>query len=67
MVIDSIFGVGLNRRLPELVENWIAFFNSTDILVFSIDVPSGLYLDRLPGKDEKVFKRIEHSLSSCPN
>ena len=56
VVIDSIFGVGLNRRLPELVENWIAFFNATDALVFAIDVPSGLYLDRLPDEDEKVFQ-----------
>ena len=56
VVIDSIFGVGLNRRLPKLVEKWIAFFNATDTFVFSIDVPSGLYLDRLPNKDEKVLQ-----------
>ena len=56
LVIDSIFGVGLNRRLPELVEKWIAFLNATDALVFSIDLPSGSYLDRLPGKDEQVVQ-----------
>lgn len=56
VIIDAIFGVGLNRRLPKIVEDWIAFFNTTDNLVFSIDVPSGLYLDRLPGEEELVFQ-----------
>lgn len=56
IIIDAIFGVGLNRRLPVIVDNWIDFINSSVAQVLAIDVPSGMYLDRLPAEDEKLIQ-----------
>ena len=56
IIIDAIFGVGLSRRLPKLVEKWVEHINASQARIYSIDVPSGLYLDRFPNSDEKVIQ-----------
>jgi NAD(P)H-hydrate epimerase len=45
LLIDAIFGTGLNAPVSGLLETVIADVNSSDIPIVSIDVPSGLSAD----------------------
>jgi len=56
IIIDAIFGVGLNRSMPSFVQKLIQQINKVNCYVVCIDVPSGMYLDRSPSGQEKVFK-----------
>lgn len=42
VIIDGIFGIGLNRRLGDNYVKFIDFINSKEALKIAIDVPSGL-------------------------
>jgi NAD(P)H-hydrate epimerase len=46
MVIDALFGSGLNRPLKELYAETVKYINAHAKTVVAIDVPSGLFLDR---------------------
>jgi hydroxyethylthiazole kinase-like uncharacterized protein yjeF len=45
LVIDGLFGIGLNRTLDEPWQKIIAAVNAAGIPVLSVDVPSGLNAD----------------------
>src|SRR5262245_54817874 len=45
LIVDAIFGTGLNARLSGLMETVVADVNGSDIPIVSIDVPSGLSAD----------------------
>jgi hydroxyethylthiazole kinase-like uncharacterized protein yjeF len=45
LIIDAIFGTGLNAPVSGLIESVIADVNASGITVVSIDVPSGLSAD----------------------
>ena len=45
LVIDAIFGIGLNRPLIEWTANLIRYINQSRAFVISIDVPSGMRAD----------------------
>jgi NAD(P)H-hydrate epimerase len=45
LVIDGLFGIGLNRPLDEHWKKFIARVNESKIPVLSVDVPSGLNAD----------------------
>ena len=55
MVIDAIFGIGLNRPLVPWVINLIKHINAARCFTLSIDVPSGLYADKAPDNPEGVI------------
>jgi len=44
--IDALFGVGLNRELPQSVAEIVARINNCNGAVISIDIPSGMFLDK---------------------
>ncbi|WP_116787434.1 NAD(P)H-hydrate dehydratase [Flavobacterium psychrotrophum] len=44
--IDALFGIGLNREMPEGVKSVIEKINQCNGHVISIDVPSGLFMDQ---------------------
>jgi len=46
VVVDALFGIGLSRKLPDEVKQVITRINGMKACVVSIDVPSGLFLDR---------------------
>lgn len=46
VIIDAIFGIGLNRELSAEVRQTIRTINSKEATVISIDVPSGMFMDR---------------------
>ena len=45
VVIDALFGSGLNRPLQGLSAELVQHINEADVRVFSIDVPSGMFID----------------------
>ncbi|HSI78583.1 MAG TPA: NAD(P)H-hydrate dehydratase [Lunatimonas sp.] len=47
IIIDGLFGVGLNRPLSGLYENVVQKINSSNNTVIAIDIPSGLASDDL--------------------
>jgi NAD(P)H-hydrate epimerase len=46
VIIDALFGTGLNKPVTGLYGDLIDFINATDCKTISIDVPSGLYIDK---------------------
>ncbi|KGO86556.1 hypothetical protein Q765_10025 [Flavobacterium rivuli WB 3.3-2 = DSM 21788] len=44
--IDALFGIGMNRDLPESVVTVIDRINRCQGTIISIDVPSGMYMDK---------------------
>jgi len=45
LIVDALFGVGLNRGLTKEISNLINRINSTKIPICSLDIPSGLNAD----------------------
>lgn len=46
VVVDAIFGIGLSREPEGSVKEMIKKINRSDAYVVSIDVPSGVFMDR---------------------
>lgn len=55
MIIDAIFGIGLNRPLVPWVISLIKHINKARCFTLSIDIPSGLYTDKAPDDPEGVI------------
>ncbi|HWY13252.1 MAG TPA: NAD(P)H-hydrate dehydratase [Bacteroidia bacterium] len=62
LIIDSLFGTGLNKSLSGITAATVNFINSTKFFVISIDVPSGLYTDK-PNDNNDVIVRSSVALS----
>ena len=59
MIIDAIFGIGINRAPEGLIKDVIQHINKSNAYVLSIDFPSGLFIDK-PIKDkESVIKAFQ--------
>lgn len=55
IIIDCIFGIGLNKPIDLWVKNLIIHINRSKAFVLSIDVPSGLFVDEpTPDKDAVI-------------
>ncbi|WP_090658335.1 NAD(P)H-hydrate dehydratase [Parafilimonas terrae] len=46
IVIDALFGSGLNRPLKDLSAALVQHINQSEAFVISIDVPSGMFIDK---------------------
>ncbi|PZP51139.1 MAG: bifunctional ADP-dependent NAD(P)H-hydrate dehydratase/NAD(P)H-hydrate epimerase [Pseudopedobacter saltans] len=55
IVIDAIFGSGLNKPLKGFVAELVTFLNGVSNIKIAIDVPSGMYLDE-SSKNNIVLK-----------
>ncbi|MBQ0733280.1 NAD(P)H-hydrate dehydratase [Aquimarina celericrescens] len=55
IVIDAIFGIGLNRPLVPWVATLIKHINKSKCFTVSVDIPSGLYADKIPDDPESVI------------
>ena len=66
VIIDAVFGIGLNRPMPEFVEKIIIKANRTNALRIAIDVPSGLYLSELTPPNSVVFNADYTLTFQCP-
>ena len=54
IVVDAIFGIGLNRAPDVWVGNLIKHINNSRAFTLSVDVPSGLPVDKGPWKPSYV-------------
>ncbi|MBV9963065.1 MAG: NAD(P)H-hydrate dehydratase [Parafilimonas sp.] len=46
VVIDALYGSGLNRPLKDLSAALVNYINQSNAFVISIDVPSGMFIDK---------------------
>ena len=56
VIIDAIFGYGLSRKLSGCIKDIIDTLNQFDIPKIAIDIPAGLYADKIIDEDSTVFK-----------
>jgi hydroxyethylthiazole kinase-like uncharacterized protein yjeF len=62
IIIDSIFGIGLNRPPDDWVKALFKHFKESKAYTISIDMPSGLFTDKLPENENDVVW-ANHTLS----
>lgn len=62
IIIDALFGSGLNRASETLSAEVIKFLNSSKIPIISVDVPSGLFCDELNDSKNSIIN-AQHTLS----
>ena len=62
VIIDAVFGSGLNRKLEGELAETIEKMNSAKGAKISIDIPSGLFSDEIIETDAVVFK-ADYTLS----
>ncbi|MEM1257944.1 MAG: NAD(P)H-hydrate dehydratase [Bacteroidota bacterium] len=62
IVVDAIFGIGLNRPPSQWVGHLIQQINGSSAFVLSLDIPSGLFMDSIPELHESVIQ-ANHVLS----
>lgn len=59
LVIDAIFGCGLNRQLDSNMIGIIQRINASCCQIISVDIPSGLYGDILNDEDDSIIESSE--------
>lgn len=55
-VIDAMFGIGLNRPIEGWVAKLVKLINNSHSFILAVDMPSGLFSDKTPGKEAAVIK-----------
>src|SRR5690606_1701123 len=48
IIMDAVFGIGLNREADDWVKHLFNHFRASMAFTVSIDIPSGLYTDKVP-------------------
>lgn len=56
IVIDAIFGCGLNRPVSGTMAGIVQKINNSGCRVISVDLPSGMYSDKLNKPDDTIIK-----------
>lgn len=59
VIIDALFGSGLNRNIEGKLATLIHQLNQIEACKISIDIPSGIFADKIIDKDSTVFKAKE--------
>lgn len=54
IIIDAVFGIGLNRPCEDWVKNIFYHFRQSKAFVLAIDIPSGLQTDAIPKNENDV-------------
>ncbi len=62
IIVDAVFGIGLNRPVDEWVKKLFMHFRSTKAFTLAIDIPSGLFADQ-PVVDEDAVVWAGFTLS----
>ncbi|MBP9883505.1 MAG: NAD(P)H-hydrate dehydratase [Chitinophagales bacterium] len=60
VIVDAIFGSGLNRALSGIAEKLITYLNQQKAIRVSVDIPSGLFADRVR---EGVVFNADHTIT----
>ncbi len=62
IIVDAIFGIGLNRPPADWVSRLMQHLNASEAFILSVDVPSGLYMNKgLDGANAVI--KANHVLS----
>jgi len=56
IIVDGIFGTGLNRSPDDWVAALIQYLNNTSAFILSIDIPSGLFVDTIFKNSKGIIK-----------
>ena len=56
IIVDGIFGIGLNRTPDDWVIKVIQHLNNSQAFILSIDIPSGLFTDQGPENFDAIIK-----------
>lgn len=62
IILDAIFGIGLNRPVDEWVSQLFMHFRASQAYTLSVDIPSGAYTDKVVDNENHVV-RANHTLS----
>ncbi|MEP2935664.1 MAG: NAD(P)H-hydrate dehydratase [Gilvibacter sp.] len=62
VVVDAIFGIGLNRCMDGWVKGLIVHMNTAGAFILAIDTPSGLYAN-MAIEDPEAIVRANHTLT----
>ena len=62
VIVDCLFGTGLNRKLEGAVSEIVLFLNQLKFPKISIDIPSGLLSDGVSAEKSIIFQ-ADHTLS----
>jgi hydroxyethylthiazole kinase-like uncharacterized protein yjeF len=62
IIIDAVFGIGLNRPIGEWVKNLFQHFRASKAFTLAIDISSGLYTNSVP-KDENAVVWASYTLT----
>ncbi len=62
IIIDAIFGIGLNRPPEGWVKELIKYLNENKAFTLSIDIPSGMYANQ-PLEDADAVIKSNHTLA----
>ncbi|MBI4929613.1 MAG: NAD(P)H-hydrate dehydratase [Bacteroidetes bacterium] len=63
LIIDAIFGSGLNKSVTGLAAEAIIFINKSNCPVISIDIPSGLFSEKNSSDEKTVIVHANHTLT----
>lgn len=55
-VVDAIFGIGLNRPAEGWLAKLLIHINKSGAFCLAVDMPSGLFPDKVPAEDTAVIK-----------
>ncbi len=64
VIIDALFGSGLNRGLKDVTAKLVAHINNAGCEIISIDIPSGLFVDR-SSKGNTIIKANQTLTFQC--
>jgi hydroxyethylthiazole kinase-like uncharacterized protein yjeF len=56
IVIDAIFGIGLNKPVKGIVKEQIDYINKSGAKVYAVDVPSGLFIDKINKTSQSIIQ-----------
>ncbi|KJD32845.1 carbohydrate kinase [Tamlana nanhaiensis] len=62
IIVDAVFGIGLNRPVVNWVKTLFMHFKASKAFTLSIDIPSGLFVDK-PVEDEDAVVYAGFTLS----
>jgi hydroxyethylthiazole kinase-like uncharacterized protein yjeF len=62
ILIDALFGTGLNKPLEGVASEWVLYLNRQQNMVIAVDIPSGLPCDNPPEKGAAVVQAA-HTLT----
>lgn len=60
VIIDALFGSGLNKSLEGIAEQLVTYLNQQDSVRVSVDIPSGLFADKI---SEGVIFKAHHTIT----